>query len=35
VYNKKLIQFFKESFAIEYKEVSAADFARHQSEHQH
>lgn len=35
VYNQKLTQFFKDSFAINYKDVSIEEFAKHQAEHQH
>lgn len=35
VYNQKLTQFFKDSFAINYKDVTIAEFAKHQAEHQH
>ncbi len=35
VYNQKLVQFFKDAFKVEYKEMSVDDFMKHQQEHQH
>ena len=35
VYNQKLVNFFKEAFKLDYKEMSFDDFVKHQAEHKH
>ena len=35
VYNQKLVNFFKESFKIDYKEMTFDEFVKHQAEHKH